>query len=169
MRINVGCGGRVLKGYTGVDIVKRPGADIIAPADKIPLPDGSCEEVLAVHVFEHLYRWQCEGALKEWYRLLKPGGLLALEMPDLIKACRNILNGVKGKHPDQMGMWALHGDPRQKDEWMNHRWSWTFSTLAPLVVTIGFVDPTEQPTEFHAAGGNGVRDFRLEARKPGSV
>ena len=56
MRLNVGAGGRILKGYTGIDIVKRPGADIIAPADKIPLPDGSCEEVLAVHLVEPAHR-----------------------------------------------------------------------------------------------------------------
>lgn len=165
MRINVGCGGRVLKGYTGVDIVKRPGADIIAPADKIPLPDGSCEEVLAVHLVEHVHRWEAEGLLREWFRLLKPGGLLALEMPDLIKCCYNIVNDVKGKHPDQLGLWGIFGDDRLKDPYMAHKTGWTFSTLAPLVVKVGFVEPTELDTEFHTAGRI-VRDFRLEARKP---
>lgn len=164
MRLNVGAGGRILRGYTGVDIVKRPGADIIAPADKIPLPDGSCEEVLCIHIFEHLYRWQCDGALKEWHRLLKPGGMLILELPNLIKACQNILNGVKGKHPDQMGMWSLYGDPRQKDEWMAHRWAWSPVTLSEILTQNGFVDIVETVPEYHLTGRDN-RDMRIESRR----
>ena len=164
-RLNVGCGGRRIAGYTGVDVVKRPGADIIAPADKIPLPDGSCDEVMAIHLVEHVHRWEAEGLLREWFRLLKSGGTLVLEMPDLIKCCYNIINNVKGKHPDQLGLWGIFGDDRLEDPLMMHKTSWTFNTLEPLVRKVGFVDITEHDTRFHAAGHK-VRDFRLEARKP---
>lgn len=164
IRLNVGAGGRRLKGYTGVDIVKRPGADIIAPAHKIPLADGSCEEIIAIHIWEHFYRWQCDGVLKEWRRLLAPGGLLILELPNLIKACQNILSGVEGKHPDQLGMWACYGDPRQEDEFMSHRWGWTPITLTAILRQQGFVDIVETVPEYHLAGREN-RDMRIEARR----
>jgi predicted SAM-dependent methyltransferase len=165
-KLNVGCGGRRIAGYTGVDVVDRTGAvDIIAPADRIPLPDGSCDEVMAIHVLEHVFAWEAEGLLREWFRLLKPNGVLVLEMPDLVKCCHNIVNNIKGKHPDQLGLWGLFGDDRLKDPLMMHKAGWTFKTLAPLIKKVGFVDVTEHDTKFHAAGYK-VRDFRLEARKP---
>jgi predicted SAM-dependent methyltransferase len=167
MKINMGAGNRRLPGYTGIDAVPRPGADIVAPANQVPLPDGCATEVLAVHLVEHLLPWNVPAVLAEWHRLLASGGLLALELPDLLKCCRNILEGKArpGKHPDQLGMWGLFGDATLNDEWMLHRWAYTFTTLAPIVKAAGFVKVVEAETQFHPAG-RGVRDFRLEARKP---
>ena len=117
LKLNVGAGGRRLPGYTGIDAVERSAADIIAPATQIPLPDGCAEEILSVHLVEHLTPWTVPDALAEWFRLLAPGGLLALEMPDIIKCCRNVVEGytLAGKHPDQAGMWGIYGSPREKD------------------------------------------------------
>lgn len=167
LRINLGCGGRRLPGYVGVDAVERPAADIVAAADKLPFGDNQAEEVMAIHLAEHLLPWDLPVALAEWFRVMKPGGRLVLELPDLMKCCRNILDGVMkgGKHPDQLGMWGLFGDSRLKDRWMLHSWSYTFKTLEPLVKEAGFVKITEHRTVFHPAGRD-VRDFRLEAVKP---
>jgi len=164
MRLNIGCGNRRLPGYTGIDAVPREAADIVAPAHQIPLPDACADEVLAVHVWEHFYLWECDAVLAEWRRLLKPGGLLALEMPDLIKCCRNVLNGVESRKRDQMGMWGLYGDPTTQDVFMTHRWAWHLGTLAPFLAERGFVGIAEHGTHFHPAGRVN-RDFRIEARK----
>lgn len=166
MKLNIGAGGRRLAGYTGVDVVERPGADIVAPAHQIGLADGVAEEVMAIHLVEHLLPWDLKTALSEWHRLLQQGGLLVLEMPDLIKCCKNIIDGRMkgGKHPDQLGMWGLFGDDRYQDPYMLHRWAYTFKTLAPIVESVGFVKIVERPTLFHPAGRD-HRDFRLEARK----
>lgn len=167
MKLNIGCGGRRIPGFTGVDAVKRPAADIVAKADAIPLADGSVDEIMAIHLIEHVHVWEAPDLLREWHRLLKPGGTLVLELPDLHKFCRNILKGVMvgGKHPDQLGMWGAYGDPRQQDPFMAHKWGYTFSTLAPMVQAAGFDRVTEHPTQWHPAGRE-HRDFRLEARKP---
>jgi SAM-dependent methyltransferase len=166
MKLNIGAGGRRIAGYTGVDMVERPGADIVAPANAIPLADGVASEVLAVHLIEHLLPWEVADTLKEWRRLLRPGGRLVLEMPDLIKCCQNIISGafVAGKHPDQLGMWGAFGDPRQKDALMLHRWGYTFKSLQPIVSAAGFGAIVERPTQWHPAGRE-LRDFRLEAVK----
>lgn len=165
MKLNIGCGERRLEGYVGVDAAERSAADIQAPADKIPLEDGVAEEILAIHIIEHLYRWDVDAALAEWARLLKSGGLLVIEAPDLLKACRNVLQKKAGpKHPDQLTMWALYGDCRLKDPMMTHKWLYSFDSLKPLVEAAGFTDVTEHVTKFHVVGRN-VRDFRLEARK----
>lgn len=171
LRLNIGAGGKRVPGYKGVDVVPRPGADIIAPAGNIPLADGSCDEIMAIHLFEHLREWEVGEVLAEWIRLLKPGGKLVLEMPDLKKCCQNILKildgGVimAGKHPDQAGMYGLYGDPRLKDPYMLHSWAYTYQTIKPILESAGFQKITEHPTVFHPIGRH-VRDFRVEAFKP---
>lgn len=167
MRLNVGAGSKRLEGYVGVDAVARAAADIVAPATAIPLDDGVAEEVMAIHLFEHFYRWECDAALLEWKRLLAPGGRLVLELPDLIKCCRNVLDGgvPGGKEPDQLTLWGLYGDPRQSDPFMAHRWGWTAPALAALLKQHGFVDIKEEAPQFHPAGKVN-RDMRIVARKP---
>lgn len=54
--------------------------DVIAPADELPLPDSSEAFVLASHLLEHLA--DPIRALKEWHRVLRPGGTLFLRVPD---------------------------------------------------------------------------------------
>ena len=61
------------------DKAVRP--DVIAPADDLPmLGDGSEDFVLCSHLMEHLA--DPIRALKEWWRVLRPGGLLLLILPD---------------------------------------------------------------------------------------
>jgi predicted SAM-dependent methyltransferase len=167
LRLNVGCGGRRLPGYTGVDVIPRPAADIVSPADAIPLPSNSVEEILAIHVVEHVHQWEVPSLLKEWFRLLKPGGRLVMEMPDIIKCAKNVAEGYTyaGKHPDQAGMWGIFGDSRLKDPYMIHKWGWHFKSLSPLVKEAGFVKLKEERTQFHPVGRE-RRDFRMEAIKP---
>lgn len=170
LRLNLGCGRHTLDGWVNVDAAPSPRAsrapDILCDVTKtIPLPDECAIEVMAIHLFEHIYRWQCDDTIDEWRRLLRPGGLLVLEMPDLYKACRNILENRAGKsHEDQLGMWALYGDPREGDPLMVHRWNWTFSTISPFLSQHGFTDIKEDVTQWHKVGKN-VRDFRVTARK----
>lgn len=167
IRLNIGAGGRRYPGWIGVDAVERSGADIVATANKLPFEDGEAEELMAIHLLEHLVPWEVPETLAEWFRVLKPGGRLILEMPDIVKCCQNLIDGVMrgGKHPDQLSYWGIYGDPRLKDVFMLHRFGWAFKTLEPLVQEAGFIKIKEKETEFHPAGRR-VRDFRLEAIKP---
>ena len=170
MKLNIGAGGRKYEGFTNVDIVARQGVDIVAEMSKIPLPDASAEEIMAIHVVEHVHSWEVPIALKEWNRLMKSGGRLILELPDIIKCCKNLLHGVMlgGKHPHQLSYWGIYGDDRARDPFMQHKYGWTFKTLKPLVSAAGFENIHEAETQFHPCGRNS-RDFRLEARKPLNV
>jgi SAM-dependent methyltransferase len=169
VRLNIGCGARVLDGWTNCDIVRNPAAprdpEILCDAKAIPLPDGCAEMAQAIHVFEHFYRWEAEGVLREWRRLLKPGGVLILELPNLVKCCENFLSGRKrgGKDPDQLARWGIYGDPRTGDKFMNHPWGYSPDEVIDLLHANGFTDAVERPTQFHPAG-RAHRDMRIEAR-----
>ena len=65
MKLNIGCGNRRMDGYVGVDAVRRDAADIVAPANKIPVADGLVEEIIAVHLWEHFYVWECDEVIAE--------------------------------------------------------------------------------------------------------
>lgn len=170
LKLYVGSGDKRYPGYVGVDAVKRAGADIIAPADKIPLPANCADEVMAIHLVEHAHYWEAPDLFREWFRLLKPGGLLVVELPDLVKCCRNIVENITrpDKHPHSLGIFGIFGDYRLRDPWMCHKAGYTFETLRPVVEAEGFIEIEEKLTEFHRLG-RGIRDFQLEARKPPSV
>jgi SAM-dependent methyltransferase len=54
--------------------------DVLAPADRLPMPDSSLDFVLSSHLIEHVA--DPIGALVEWHRVLRNGGLLFLRAPD---------------------------------------------------------------------------------------
>lgn len=168
LRLNVGCGSRTLDGYFNCDIERNPNAprdpELLCDAKSIPLPDGCARELMAVHVFEHFYRWEVESVLKEWKRLLRSGGLLVLELPNLVKCCENYLSGRMkgGKHPDQLSRWGIYGDPRTGNKFMCHPWGYSPEELQALLEASGFVKVRHKATVFHPAGRE-HRDMRLEA------
>jgi len=48
--------------------------DIVAPGDQLPVPDNSQDFVISSHVIEHFF--DPIKALKEWLRVVKPGGYI---------------------------------------------------------------------------------------------
>jgi SAM-dependent methyltransferase len=174
LKIQLGCGRHTLSGWFCVDAAQHPQAsrpvDLLSDVKAIPLPDGCASELMAIHLFEHLYRWECDDVIEEWRRILRPGGTLIMEMPDMLKWARNILDGREGRHPGQMSLWAAYGDPRTRDPLMVHKWGWTYTSkdstcgMQRFLKEHGFTDIAEEDTKWHPIG-RGVRDFRVTARK----
>ncbi|UHQ21892.1 methyltransferase domain-containing protein [Lysobacter sp. 5GHs7-4] len=154
MRLNLGAGHKKIQGWTSVDLTGEP--DVRADVLHLPFPDNYADAVMAIHLLEHLFRWDAPAALREWRRVLKPGGLLILELPDLIKSCQNVI----AEAGQRMGVWGLYGDPGYREPLMVHRWGWTAEELAGELRAAGFVKVKRREPEFHKKG----RDMRLEAR-----
>jgi predicted SAM-dependent methyltransferase len=165
LKINAGCGSKMIDGWVNVDAVANKDrttgkpTDIVADLRSIPLPDGCADTLAAFHVVEHFYRWEVPDVLAEWRRLLQPNGLLILELPNVELSCRNVLDG----QIDQLGMWGLYGDPKHKDPFMCHRWGWTPVTLKDELERCGFTGVKQKPPQTHGVRTN--RDMRLEARR----
>jgi SAM-dependent methyltransferase len=86
-RLNIGCGRFPRPGWINLDNRLRPGVDCVADLrGGLPFRDGSIDYAVAIHVFPHLRLDALAPALARVRRLLKPGGVLRLGLPDLDKA-----------------------------------------------------------------------------------
>lgn len=167
MKLNLGCGGKLLEGFVNVDLPgnwssKKPDieADISKP---LPFDDESADEVHSYHVIEHLYRWQVEEILADWVRVLKPGGLMVVECPCLDKILKHFAAFIEAKVPvePRLTILGLYGDPAYRSVEMTHKWAYSISELCAILRGLG-LDPKVMPATTHQP----VRDMRIEARKP---
>jgi predicted SAM-dependent methyltransferase len=71
-----------------VDLYKE-GSDEKFDASEIPYADNSVDEIRAYHIIEHwTFTVALKKVIKEWNRVLKRGGLLHIETPDLYNTCK---------------------------------------------------------------------------------
>jgi len=81
--LHVGCGDRYIKGFIHIDIRPLSHVDYVASADKLDMfSDNSADLIYACHILEHFGRHDIQKVLKEWYRVLKPNGVLRVCVPD---------------------------------------------------------------------------------------
>ena len=88
MCLHIG-GTEAREGWAVLNIAPGPGVDYAADCtDMTIIPSGTCREVYASHVLEHLgYDRDLDKALQEIHRILKPGGRLRVSVPDLKILC----------------------------------------------------------------------------------
>lgn len=84
MRLNLGCGDYPLPGWINVDCRDLPGVDLVTDARHLPFADHSIGAVYAGHLLEHLEPEDGLAALREWWRVLEPGGSLTVVTPDVL-------------------------------------------------------------------------------------
>jgi predicted SAM-dependent methyltransferase len=86
-RLHWGCGPITPYGWVNSDIEPGPGVDVVADIRHgLPLPDESFDYIVSIHVLPEIPYGDLDGALRELRRVLKPGGVLRLSLPDLDKS-----------------------------------------------------------------------------------
>ncbi|OLB92345.1 MAG: hypothetical protein AUH25_00755 [Thaumarchaeota archaeon 13_1_40CM_38_12] len=87
MKLHIGCGQKLLPGWTNLDIDDDlVGVDIKDDARTLSkIPDGSCDMIYACHILEHIGRHEVQDVLMTWNKKLKKNGLLRLAVPDFEK------------------------------------------------------------------------------------
>jgi len=83
-RLNWGCGDVTPSDWINSDIESGPSIDISADIlEGLPLDDDSIDYISSQHALPALMVWNQLDALSELRRVLKPGGVLRLCLPDL--------------------------------------------------------------------------------------
>lgn len=82
LRLHLGCGNVLLPGFINMDIREEVGPDKISLVYPIDYDNSMFDMVYASHILEHFPKKQVSNVLQEWVRILKPGGLLRLSVPN---------------------------------------------------------------------------------------
>lgn len=97
VRLNIGGGEVQFPGFINID--RKNGFDALPLKrchEREPMfADNSVDEILASHVLEHFGHVDSELALREWVRVLKPGGRIRIAVPDFAKCAKAYLDGER--------------------------------------------------------------------------
>lgn len=119
--------------------------DIVAG---LPVEDASCDAVYCSHVLEHLALADLRGALRNTYRILKPGGVFRLVLPDL-KALASWYVQSEDPRAALQFVGATHLGTRQRARGVKgalktlfgngpHLWMWDYASLEAELSDAGF-------------------------------
>ena len=90
--LNIGCGHRFHKDWVNIDIdPASPEVKKVNILQGLPYPDNSFDVVYHSNVLEHLPKQKGAEMISECFRVLNPGGILRINVPDLEKICREYL------------------------------------------------------------------------------
>jgi predicted SAM-dependent methyltransferase len=93
MLLNVGCGQTFHSEWINVDVVPAsPAVRRVDLARGLPFPDRSIDACYCSHVLEHLRPDDAGRALAELFRVLRPGGVVRIVVPDLRRVAEQYLS-----------------------------------------------------------------------------
>ncbi|MGD9642345.1 MAG: methyltransferase domain-containing protein [Elusimicrobiales bacterium] len=141
MKLNIGCGYNRLEGWFNVDNSADSAADRLMEAHDLRLESGSADEIKALQLVEHLGFFKTKYFFSECWRVLKPGGLLTLETPDIEKTFSVFLSGDAAAREAALG-W-IYGP---ETAGMGHAYCFPKELLSELLAEAGF--ETRAVTEF---------------------
>jgi SAM-dependent methyltransferase len=120
-------------------------------ARKLPYADNSVEAIYSSHTLQHLYLGEAERVLSECARVLRPGGILRLALPDVEYLARQLLSGVGGAGQDAGRYFnsrllaypedrpTLSGRLQSAVSGHTNRWQASASMVRQLMISAGLV------------------------------
>lgn len=136
IKLHLACGEEYKEGYINVDLYPSSTIRVDQSFDikQIPYADNSVDEIVALHVIEHFDFFEGQVALKEWYRVLKPGGKLLVETPDFLETCDAF---VKGSEEYRVALYS-HFFAHPWISGQTHKFLFTESQLKGQIEWAGF-------------------------------
>ena len=133
MKLHLGCGKRHIPGFIHIDAIDYSHVDHVATIDNLSfVGDDTVDLIYNCHVLEHFKRREVAKVLTEWKRVLKPGGILRISVPDFASLCE--VYQQNGKIEQVVG--ALFG--RQDYLYNIHYNVFDEATLSKTLNEVGF-------------------------------
>lgn len=107
LKLQLGCGGEIKPGWVNIDLMPTQGnLDVNGSPSEgtllinydlrrgtLPLADNSCEIIYSSHFFEHLTYKNGLALMRDCYRVLNPGGIFRISLPNFRGLFRAYLEG----------------------------------------------------------------------------
>ena len=134
--IHLGCGDIASPEFINVDARPAPHVHYVRDVTDLAIfPDNHADLVYACHVLEHVRHRALEHALWEWRRVLKPGGVLRLSVPDFDK----LLCVYEAYHGDLRSIISpLMGG--QEHDYNVHYSAFNRQYLSDKLIKVGFLE-----------------------------
>jgi len=143
VKLHLGCGERYLDGYINIDfplnehsVQIKTVADFHRDLRAIRYSAGCVDEIRLHHVFEHFPRHIACALIASWQSWLKNGGVLRIEVPDLLRTGMSALNPFSS--PRSYGVAVRHLFGSHEADWAAHREAYTGRKLRSLLNRYGF-------------------------------
>jgi len=135
MKLHLGCGEKILKGYVNIDVRTNLKCDVVEDIKFLnSFENNSISEIYASHVLEHFNRKEYMSVLFRWYELLSYDGILKLSVPDIEKVFLVYNSGTPLKK-----LWGfLYGGQTYDENF--HYVGFDYETLKNDLNEIGFKD-----------------------------
>ncbi len=157
MKLNLGCGIVYRPGYINIDKFDKRVADTFSDAISLPNESSSVDIIEAIHLLEHFDHIHSIYALSEWLRVLRPGGKLIIETPDMELSVKKF-NANDTARQDSTLRWIFGTG----SSGMSHGTGFSYRSLKTTLEEIGVTGVTrkEQNTHKYEPG------MRVECSKP---
>lgn len=165
IKLNLGAGGIEYPGYLSVDLLDKR-AHILMDITKLDFDENSVTELLASHVFEHVNPYHVWDMLASWFKVLKPGGRLIMEMPNIEELCLRFGLATKAQRYGILN--AIYGSVNttnvggQDEITSPHLFGWWPEALYDHLGGVGFRDIQFMPEQIPHPESN----LRVECVKP---
>jgi predicted SAM-dependent methyltransferase len=159
--VNIGAGPHGKPGWINIDAYEMPSINCVYDCRKsLPFPDDSVKGIFCEHFFEHIdYTEEAPYFLSECYRVLKPGGVIRLIVPDAEKYLQAYCEGswehlrrIRPLDSEDKDVY-FHCKYNTPMELINvvfrqgheHKYAYDWATLDFLLSHYGFPTVTRQP------------------------
>lgn len=133
IKLHLGCFHKKIYGFINVDIRPDVKPDVVDDCFELKnFEKNSVDLIYSSHMLEHASRVDSDKALKRWYEVLKPGGVLRISVPDLEKVFAHYMFYKDLRYLQNF----LYGS--QKHNFDFHYNGWDEKTLTEDLVKTGF-------------------------------
>ena len=136
--------------------------DVYGSFDMLPFEDGTVDEILSRQVFEHLSGFEAQRSLMECRRVLKPNGLLRLDVPDHPATLEMWRKAIQEEDETTEQFCERHVFGSKKNEAYYHLCGWDQVRLIAATHNYGF-GFVEQEPNIHPYPAFCIRFEKVEA------